>query len=79
MPKNTLADLRNVLFAQLENLANPEDASVEAMRVEIEKAKQIAYIGKLILQTGVAELKHETIRSRPNAKSLPFFLSLIHI
>lgn len=46
--KNTLGDLNNHLFAQLERLGD-EDLEGEALQQEMERAKSIGYIAKQII------------------------------
>lgn len=46
--RNTLGDLNNHLFAQLERL-NDEDLKGEALKEEMERAKSIGYIAKQII------------------------------
>ena len=54
--KNTLGDLNNHLFAQLERLSD-EDLSNEELEAEIERSKAIAKLGEQIIQTGELQLK----------------------
>lgn len=51
MPRNTLGDLNNHLFAQLERLSD-EDLQGEQLREEIIRAKAVASIAKEIVETG---------------------------
>ena len=50
MPRNTLGDLNNHLFAQLERLSD-EDLQGEQLREEIIRAKAVASIAKEIVES----------------------------
>ncbi len=54
--KNTLGDLNNHLFAQLEKL-DDEDLNGEQMDAEIRRAEAMAKIGEQIIKTGELQLK----------------------
>ncbi|MDP9954727.1 hypothetical protein J2X97_000364 [Epilithonimonas hungarica] len=54
MAKNKLQDLNNHLFAQLERL-NDETIKPEEMKSEIEKAKAMEGIAKVIIETNKVE------------------------
>ncbi len=54
--KNTLGDLNNHLFAQLEKL-DDEDLNGEQMDAEIRRAEAMARIGEQIIKTGELQLK----------------------
>ena len=54
--KNTLGDLNNHLFAQLEKLGD-EDLNGEQMDAEIRRAEAMAKIGEQIIKTGELQLK----------------------
>lgn len=49
--KNTLSDLNNHLFAEMERLGD-EDLKGEALQEEIERAKEVARISEQIIANG---------------------------
>ncbi len=49
--KNTLSDLNDHLFAQLERLGN-ESMSTEQMAIELERAKSITQVANQIVNNG---------------------------
>lgn len=57
--KNTLTDLNNHLFSQLERLGD-EDLKGEELQDEIERAKAITVISTQIISTGSLALKAKT-------------------
>lgn len=57
--KNTLSDLNNQLFAQIERLGD-EDISTEALNTEIERAKAITSVSKEIISNGRLVLDAKT-------------------
>lgn len=59
--KNTLDDLNNHLFMQLERL-NDEDIKGEQLQEEITRAKAISNIAAQIINNGALVLKAETFR-----------------
>lgn len=59
--KNTLNDLNNHLFAQLERLGD-EDIKGEQLQEEIARAKAISDIATQIISNGTLVLKAETFR-----------------
>lgn len=71
MPRNTLSDLRNALFQTLENLVNPEG---ELSALDMDKAQKITTLAKVILDTGMAEMKYQKQKSSMNAPdNIAFF------
>lgn len=50
--KNKIEDLRNILFQTLENLIDPE----EGQEVDLEKAKTICDIGKVLVDSAKVEV-----------------------
>lgn len=54
--KNTLGDLNNHLFAEMERLSN-EDLSAEELVTEISRAKAVAQVATQIIQNGSLALK----------------------
>ena len=59
--KNTLIDLNNHLFAQLERLSD-EELKGEALSEEIDRAKSIAVIAKAIIDNGSLVLDAKKFR-----------------
>lgn len=59
--KNTLIDLNNHLFAQLERLSD-EELKGEALSEEIDRAKSIAVIAKTIIDNGSLVLDAKKLR-----------------
>ena len=59
--KNTLIDLNNHLFAQLERLSD-EELKGEALSEEIDRAKSIAVIAKTIIDNGSLALDAKKFR-----------------
>lgn len=54
--KNTLGDLNNHLFAQLEKI-NDDDLSGEALEAEIKRTEAMAKISEQIIKTGELQFK----------------------
>lgn len=54
--KNTLGDLNNHLFAQLEKI-NDDDLSGEALDAEIKRTEAVAKISEQIIKTGELQFK----------------------
>lgn len=57
--RNTLTDLNNHLFAQLERLGE-EDLKGEELREELERAKAVANVAEQIISNGTLVLKAKT-------------------
>jgi hypothetical protein len=55
MPNNTLSDLNNHLFAQLERLGD-EDMNMNELSQEIERARAISYIAKNVIENAKVAL-----------------------
>ena len=55
MAKNKLSDLNDHLFAQLERL-NDETISAEDMKTEVDKAKAMEGIAKMVIETNKIEV-----------------------
>lgn len=60
MPRNTLGDLNNHLFAQLERL-NEEDLAGEELEKEIARSKVIVGISNQIINNANVVLKAKTV------------------
>jgi hypothetical protein len=50
MPKNSIEDLRNHLFAALEGLADKDEP------MELERAKAVAEVGKILVESAKVEV-----------------------
>lgn len=61
MARNTLGDLNNHLFAQLERL-NDEDITGEALQEEMERAKAITNVAKQIINNANTVLKSKELQ-----------------
>lgn len=76
--KNTLGDLNNHLFAQLEKLGD-EDLNGELMDAEIRRAEAMAKIGEQIIKTGELQLKamqHMDEYNYERTKTVPEMLEI---
>ena len=62
MTRNTLGDLNNLLFAQLERLDNEEMTEVE-LQSEIQRSKAIASVSSQIIQNANTVLKAKQLYS----------------
>lgn len=61
MPRNTLGDLNNHLFAQLERLSD-EDLKGEELEEEMARAKAVAGIASQIIANGTLVLRARTLQ-----------------
>lgn len=68
--KNTLADLNNHLFAQLERLGD-EDLQPQELENEIARAKAIAMVSTQIIANGNLVLKAKQLQIETNNEKLP--------
>ena len=68
--KNTLADLNNHLFAQLERLGD-EDVQPQELENEIARAKAIAMVSTQIIANGNLVLKAKQLQIETNNEKLP--------
>ena len=68
--KNTLADLNNHLFAQLERLGD-EDLQPQELENEIERAKAIAMVSTQIIANGNLVLKAKQLKYETDNEKLP--------
>ena len=70
---NALSDLNNILFSQVQRLANGENLNPEDMKKEIEKAKAIEGLSKQIISN--AKLQLDAVKfsntSRMAARQMP--------
>lgn len=71
--KNTMLDLNNHLFEQLERL-NDEDLSPEQLKTEIARAKAMASISGNIIAKASNALEAARFRSEYSRSELPEFL-----
>lgn len=60
MPRNTMMDLNNLLFEQLENLVTAEGD--EEVRLQISKSKAVASIASNIINTASITLEAKKIQ-----------------
>jgi hypothetical protein len=67
--KNTLGDLNNHLFAQLERLSD-EDIKGEALVEEIERAKAVTSIANQIVSNGSLVLQAQRFHTEFKSKDL---------
>lgn len=68
--KNTLADLNNHLFAQLERLGD-EDLQPQELENEIARAKAIAMVSSQIIANGNLVLKAKQLQIETDNEKLP--------
>lgn len=55
--KNKISDLRDHMFAALERLGD-EKITPEQLKIEIERSKAVAEVGKVIVESAKAEIMH---------------------
>lgn len=63
--KNKITDLRDHMFAQLERLGQ-DDLTPEQLTTEIERAKAISEVGKVIVESAKTEVLHLKLTGRLN-------------
>lgn len=76
MPRNTLGDLNNHLFAQLEHL-NDEEITGEKLEDEIIRSKAVIGVSKQIIANANVVLKAKSIEleyGKNNEKEMPKML-----
>jgi len=76
--QNTLGDLNNHLFAQLEKL-NDDDLTGDALDTEIKRAEAMSKIGEQIIKTGELQLramKHMDEYGYERKKTVPEMLEV---
>lgn len=61
--KNKITDLRDHMFAQLERLGQ-DDLTPEELQQEIERAKAISEVGKVIVESAKTEVLHLKLTGR---------------
>jgi hypothetical protein len=71
--KNKITDLRDHMFAQLERLSN-EELTPEELQTEIERAKAISEVGKVIVESAKTEVLHLKLTGRLHERK-PKFLN----
>lgn len=67
--KNTLGDLNNHLFAQLERLSD-EDIKGDALLEEIERAKAVTTVANQIISNGTLVLQAQKFHTEFKSKDL---------
>ena len=70
--KNTNEDLRNLLFAQLQNITDPEEGA--DMDKAIEVAKTAADIAKVIVSSAKVELDYHRFKAKLEFDGVSAFL-----
>ena len=71
--KNKITDLRNHMFAQLERLGN-EDLTPEDIEKEINRARAISELGKVIVESAKTEVLHLKLTKKLDRETPPQFL-----
>ncbi|MCT2342617.1 hypothetical protein M4D71_00595 [Niallia taxi] len=68
--RNTLGDLNNHLFAQLERLSD-EDLNGEKLSEEIERAKAVTTVANQIISNGTLVLQAQKFHTEYQSKDIP--------
>jgi hypothetical protein len=68
--KNSLVDLNNHLFAQLERLSN-EDLKGTALQDEIKRSSEMTKLGKVVVDNAKLALDAEKFKSEFGARPTP--------
>ena len=76
MARNKISDLRDHLFAQLERL-DDDQISAEQLQVELNKAKAVAQIGSVIINSAKVEIDFIKATGRIDSDS-EIFKSIDH-
>jgi hypothetical protein len=66
-----LEEVRNKLFQTLQNLSEPKNGELSEM--DIQAARQITEVSKLIIATGTAEMRYNRAVREGNNTKLAFF------
>lgn len=72
--KNTLMDLHNILFAQLETLSD-EDLKGDKLKQEIERSKAMSSISSTIVKNAGMVLKGAKEAGNNRAEQVPDFIT----
>lgn len=67
--KNTLADLNNILFEEIERL-NDKDLNKEDLKLEIERARAMAQTAQQIVNAGSLVLKAQEMMAEHHSSKL---------
>ena len=67
MVKNTLGDLNNFLFAQLERLDN-EELSGDGLKEEMDRAKSVTQVATQIINNGSLVLRAQALQAEFSGK-----------
>ena len=71
--RNKITDLRNHMFAQLERLGT-EDLTPEEIEKEINRARAISELGKVIVESAKTEVLHLKLTRQLDRERPPEFL-----
>ena len=71
--KNTIMDLNDHLFAQLERLGD-EDMDKDALKAEIDRAEAMAKVGTVIVKNASLALRAAKMKEEMPTGSLPAFI-----